>query len=290
MRRVIIGVFLALFACHRHAKTTQPNTGPSQAVAENPPVAAKTAKTRAAALWQERDNPKQLEEAVSLYEKSAALEKDNADTWLQLAKSYEMSGRLQPETPDGQKKAFVQYQSGLEAAQKAMEALSKGSTDTAVPASERFGKLKKEDAETLYYYALLRWRWSQYQGKSMELAQREEILAAAKRVEELDPKMLGAAPYRFLGELYAELPAFADGNLKLSRLYFTMATEAAPDALENRGTCARTYAKKADPELALALWQEIQEADPEKIPALAPENRVEQKKAKEALSKIKTNK
>jgi tetratricopeptide (TPR) repeat protein len=285
MCRLILALLLALGACQKAKPTQQTTIAAKTAVSSDSPlVAAQAARERGDDAFQSRDDPKRLADAISLYEKASALD-NSIEGWLRLARAYELLGRTQRDTNDGRRDAAKHYLTGLKAATAALELLSPGSTDRAAPVEKRLSGLSKNAAEALYHYALLHWRWAQTQGTAIELSLRGEVMAAAQKAAGLSPELFGAAPYRLLGELYAELPVFALGNLDTSRDYFQMAINLAPGALENRGAFARSYSKKAAPESVKTFLEEIQNADPNTMKELAPENRLEQKRAKAALLK-----
>jgi tetratricopeptide (TPR) repeat protein len=281
-----LSLLLAEGGCKK-LNSSSPNATINNRAASNteaPSVAAKAARERGDSSFESRDDPKKLADAISLYEKAAALD-PSAESWLRIARAYELSGRLQKDTNEGRRNAVKNYTTGFEAATAALEAISPGGSDKSKPPEERFSSLPKGAAEIIYHYALLQWRWAQSQGTAVELSLRKEIMAAAQKAASLDPNILGAAPYRLLGELYAELPVFASGSLEASKDYFQMAITLAPDALENRGAFARTYAKKADPGSARTFYDEIYNADPTRMKDLIPENRIEQQRAKTQLDK-----
>jgi tetratricopeptide (TPR) repeat protein len=288
MRRLICLclILCSVMACTKR-KAVTPNANISAKSANNsepPTIAAKAARDRGDIIFESRDDPKKLADAISLYEKAAALD-NSAESWLRVARAYELLGRIQKDTNEGRREATKHYATGFKAASAALEAISPEITDKSKPPIGRFSPLQKNHAEIIYQYAILQWRWAQTQGTAVELSLRGEIMTAAQKAASLDPKLLGAAPYRLLGELYAELPVFAMGDLDTSKDYFQMAISLAPDALENRGAFARTYSKKADPASAKTFYEEIQNADPTLFKELTPENRIEQKRAQEQLSK-----
>jgi tetratricopeptide (TPR) repeat protein len=284
VRRLILALLLlAWFGCHKKQQQQQLTTVAKVSNNNDSPlIAAQAARERADIVFENRDDPKKLLDAISLYEKAAALD-NSRESWLRLARAYELLGRLQKDTQEGRREAAKHYATGLKAAAQALEIISPGSTDKLTPVERRLPDLSKNAAEALYQYALLTWRWAQTQGTAIELSVRGEVMAAAQKAAGLEPNLMGAAPYRLLGELYAELPVFAFGNLDASKDYFQKAINLAPDALENRGAFARSYSKKAAPESIKTFLEEIQNADPNLMKELAPENRLEQKRAKVLL-------
>lgn len=285
---VCLGVLVALGV----GPGCQRQRGPAEAT-EDPATReenkrAQQMANRAELLFARRDDPSALKEAISFYERAAVTLPDPA-LQLRLARSYELLGR-QVRAPSPREEAALRkksFEKGRESAERALAGRVPGILldlgRDPVAAASRAGPA---DAAFLYTYALLLWREAGEQGTATQLAKREIVVALVQRAELLDPNYLGRAPARLLGEVYAELPRFAGGDLTRSRAFFEASFRDAPGALENRAACARTYAAHLDVALARTFYEEILAADPEVSPELAPENRIERRLATEALKEL----
>jgi hypothetical protein len=127
--------------------------------------------------------------------------------------------------------------------------------------------------------------WSRARGIPTFLGQRQKVREGIERLVELDPSVLGGAPWRLLGTWLAATPAAAGGDLARSREAFEKALAAAPAHLENRVALASTWAVKAqDRTLFETLLGEVIAAPAEQEPV--PENAAARARAGELLARV----
>jgi hypothetical protein len=271
--------------CPRRSGATAPGLS-AEAEAENKKAQALAA--QAEALFAKRDDLASLRGSIGLYEK-AALRLPDPALQVRLARAYELTARqIEGRTPRDDAERLRLYQAGRESAEKALAGRYPGIlAELKSRPEEALARMLPEDGPYLFWYALLRWREASAQGAAAQIANREDILRAALRAEALAPNLLGRAPARLLGEIYALLPRFAGGDLSLARSYFEASFQEAPGVLENRASCANTYAVRVDVALARTFYEEILSADPSAPPELAPENRIEQRLATRSLSALR---
>lgn len=141
--------------------------------------------------------------------------------------------------------------------------------------------------EAMYWYAAALGKWAKKKSFAVLLGQKDNIKATMERVLELDPKFFHGAAYRYFGAFYSIAPGFAGGDLKKSQESFKKSLELADYYLGTKVLMAEHLSTKEDDEEKFKrLLQEVLDADPDAVPELAPEARVEQQKAKELLANI----
>jgi len=95
------------------------------------------------------------------------------------------------------------------------------------------------------------------------------------------------AGHRVLGTYYAKAPSFAGGDMNKSKTHFEKALKISNDYIGTKGLMAEFYAyKKQDKELFVQLLTDAINKDVKSIPGLEFEMSVDQKKAKDLLSKV----
>lgn len=121
----------------------------------------------------------------------------------------------------------------------AREALESGATLDAV-----LSKLEAPAAEALYLDAACTALWARLSG-FVALAERQaELRQLLQRAAALDPGLDEAGPDRELGQLLAQLPAYAGGDLVAARGRFERSLARAPGSLVTRVAFARSVAVK----------------------------------------------
>jgi hypothetical protein len=97
----------------------------------------------------------------------------------------------------------------------------------------------------------------------------------------LDKNYYYGGPARWLGTYYAVAPGIAGGDMDKSKKYYEEAMAAAPNYLATKVLMAENYAAKVkDRALYDRLLDEVLAGDPDALPEVAIEQRVEQDKAR----------
>ncbi|MCG3174890.1 MAG: hypothetical protein GMKNLPBB_03190 [Myxococcota bacterium] len=271
---------------------------PPPAVADAAPATSGSAANpyweQAEALWAKRDDEASLKQAIDLYEKSLQNSPDDAKVLTRLARAYYLLAdghywlKAQKD-PEKKELLLTTHEKGLEYSERALKASSPDFARKAAAGQRKIREIVnvvgKEGQEPLYWYASNLGRWARAKGFSTVLFHKEDIFQVMKHVLELDAKFFHAAPHRYFGAYYAVAPAFAGGDLKKSQKHFERALELEPDYLGTKVLYADTLAPKLrDKDLYVKLLNEVLAGDTEKLPDVAPENRLEKKKAEWFLS------
>lgn len=240
--------------------------------------------------WQGRDDVEQVRGAIAAWEQALELDGNDADTWVKVAHaSYFLADghlRFTDESAMGDA-----YQRCIQASERALRLLSPEFAQR-MSAGERVDQAITvlTDASVvpaLYWRAAALGKWAQGQGFATVLQFKDEIRATMTRCMELDRYYYFGGPDRYFGAFFAIAPAFAGGDTALSRQHFDESIRRFPDYFSTRVLLAENYAVKAQDR---ALFEEqlrhVIDGDPEAIPEAAPENRVEQRKARALIQRI----
>lgn len=115
-----------------------------------------------------------------------------------------------------------------------------------IPTEDLLPRMKKRDAQALYWHALALSKWATLKGTATEIAYRNRIFRMMDRVEALAPGFDQGAVHRFYGTYYASKPGLDEEDLARSRSHFLRALEISPDFPENHVTFSEAYGRKAD--------------------------------------------
>ena len=126
----------------------------------------------------------------------------------------------------------------------------------------------------------------QREGFATVLSYKDEIRAVMTRCLEADRYYFFGGPDRYFGAFFAIAPTYAGGDLQRSGEHFQESIRRYPDYFGTHVLYAENYAVKTqnrqlfEQELNLVI-----NGNPEGLPDAAPENRVEQRKARELLAR-----
>jgi hypothetical protein len=181
------------------------------------------------------------------------------------------------------------FEKGIQAAERALVALSPDFAQrmrSGTRIEEAISVLDANAVPALYWRSSNMGKWGLAKGFATVLNYKDEIRAIMARCMELDVTYFHHGPPRYFGAFYARVPAFAGGDLELSKSNFEEALAAAPDYLGTRTLLAEMYAVKAqnrelfEEQLNFVVNANIEELDPE----LLPENTIEQRRARTLLT------
>ncbi len=230
-------------------------------------------------FWEKRGDKQSLKQAISLYEKayqespSYELAERLAYAWYFLADAFE----------EGKQKSAGYYR-GYEWGIKALcydpgfkqryEVGKKGMGDAIAGVSKEF-------AGAIFWAATSYGKWGKMRNILKQLGPAKQARKMILYLYSLDRNYYYGGPARWLGTYYAVAPGIAGGDLEKSKKYYEESMAAAPKYLATRVLMAENYAAKVkDRALYDQLLDEVLAADPEDLPEVAIEQRVEQEKAR----------
>ncbi len=239
--------------------------------------------------WAGRDEEANVARAIELYAQAAEANPNDPDGWVQLSRArYFMSDCHLRFDEERQEQFMTTFEEGTSAAERALVALSDEFT-----ARMRDGDDIEEAAQVLDARAVpaLYWRssnlgkWATEEGFATLLSYKNEIRDIMQLCLDLDQSYYYYGPDRYFGVVYAKAPAFAGGDVNLSREHFETSLRHEPNYFATRVLMAADYAVKAqEREVFETQLNWVLSHDPELIPEVAPENRCEQRKARLLLA------
>ncbi len=243
----------------------------------------------AEAAWAQRTDRAQLEQAIAAWEKLLEQSGENGEILAKLSRAYYLLGdgymRLAGE--EGMEETL---ENGVEYGERAMMAMSPEFAERVrneEKVEEAVKALDKNAMSAVYWYASNLGKFAAEKGFTTQLFYKDRILAVMSRVLELDPDYFYAAPHRYFGAFYAKAPAFAGGDMEKSKEHFDTSIDKYPQYLGTKVLLADYWAvKQDDKELFLKMLDEVLAADPNAVPELLAENRIEQEKAKQLKAKV----
>jgi tetratricopeptide (TPR) repeat protein len=189
-------------------------------------------------------------------------------------------------------KMSVYYEKGIAAAVRALttrypefqKKLQEQGEDSYASWKAAVPLIDKDGQEALYWYASNLGKWATADGIAKALLLKDRIFLIMKHVKKLGKKFFFSGPDRYFGAYYATVPG---GSLISSEEHFKKSLKNAPNYLGTKVLWAeRLSVKKQSPKEFRALLEEVVAATPEDLPEAAPENRIEQGKAKRLLARI----
>lgn len=264
---------------------------PAEGAAAAPEAAEGAASllTEAEALWAERSDQAKLEGALVKWEEASKTTTD-ADLYLKLSRGHYFLGDGFYGLQGDAEKRDAHYTIGLDWAEKAL-ALQAPDFVAALKAGDKHEvailKAPPEAVPAMYWYATNLGKWAASKGFATKLKYKDTIKSTMLHVKSLDDKFFYAAAWRYFGAFEAATAGIAGGSLELSEENFKKAVEMNPEYLGTKVLWADYLAKKQNnKELFAQLLKEVLEADAAVDPAIEPENKQEQAKAKKLLANI----
>ena len=249
-------------------------------------------KAAAEAAWAERDSEAKLREAIAHWEKVVELDPKDHAAWAQLTRAiyFLADGHIRFHTDEkAEDDMLATFEKAVTAAERGLMALSQPfakKMQDGAKIEEAAKELDKSGVPLLYWRASALGKWAAAKGFATLLSYKDEIKDVMQICLDKDPTYFHSGPDRYFGVFYARAPGFAGGDLNKSREHFTKSLKAEPNYLGTSVLMAEDLAVKSqDKKLFEERLDFVLKADPAAIPDIAPENRVEQKKAKELLTK-----
>lgn len=240
---------------------------------------------RAEAAFLKRDEPAQLQAAISAWEEIDRAGSADAHVYTMLARAYYFLGEAH--TEDINRKIEL-FDKGAIYGEKALYTYPafKEVIDAGKPVEDAVTKLDKSAIEAIYWNAVCVGKWAKAKGTGTILFHKSRVKKQIEHVLSLDEKFFYAAAHRYLGAYYAVAPGFSGGDIEKSKEHFDKALAIAPDYFATRVLYATEYAVKAqDADLYKAQLETVINGKPETLPDVLPEQKLEIRKAKQELPK-----
>ena len=247
-------------------------------------VVAGATETTAKQLWDERENPAKLRQALELYEQLAKAQPTRRDLLERLSRGYYL---LAYGYETEEEKILAAYDAGARWGERILGLSSRFKERIAASAKdyEALDVTTKEDVAGVYWAYANLGKWAVLKGFTTVLRYKSKLKAFVDRAHELDPSYYHAAADRGLGAFYAKAPSFAGGDLKKSRAHFDSALKIAPGYFGTKMLMAEYYAVKTqDRKLFERLLDEVIKGDPNALPDVVPIQKVDQRKARDLLA------
>ena len=244
-------------------------------------------KDAAEAAWLERDTEAKLREAIGLWEKVVAAEPKDAASWEKLARAvyFLADGHIRFHAgASAEEEMLGAFEKSVTAAERGLLALSEpfaAKMRDGAKIEEAAKSLDKSGVPLLYWRSSSLGKWATAKGFATLLSHKDEIKEIMQICLDKDPEYFYRGPNRYFGVFYARAPSFAGGDLVKARQSFEHSLAAHPSYLGTRTLMAEELAVKTqDRALFDAQLDAVLKADANAIAEIAPENRVEQHKAK----------
>lgn len=286
--RLLIAVAVVASGCAaRH--NVQWDAKPTAATAPAAAEAATGPEAQGDALWPSRGEPAKLAQALELWEE-AAKQGVSPKLALKLARGHYLMGDGHHFLAGDIAARDAEYQKGLDWATQALkltapkfaEAMAAGKTH-----AEAIALADREAVDAMYWFATNLGKWAATKGFATKLRYKDDIKNTMLRVKELDDRFFYAAAWRYFGGFEAATHGLAGGSLEKSEENFKKAVELAPNYLGTKVLWADYLCvKKRDQETFKKLLEEVKSANADADPEIAPENRLEQRKAAKLLAEI----
>jgi tetratricopeptide (TPR) repeat protein len=246
--------------------------------------------TQGDAAFANRGDRAQLQAAIDAYTQALEAVPGDHATWVKLARAqYFMAYGHMEFDPALEAETTAMYQTAITSAERGLAALSPQFAEQ-VRSTGQFStglaSLDQRAVGLVYWRSSALGRWARRDGFATVLAYKDEIRASMTRCLELDREYFFGGPDRYFGAFFAVAPSYAGGDLERSRQHFDYSISRYPGYFGTHVLYAVEYAVKTqDRELFTRELQWVIDNDPNMLPEVAPENRVEQQKARDALAR-----
>ena len=236
--------------------------------------------------WAKRDNKESLLKSLSSFEKIAN-SNNSYEAMAYLSRGYYLLADGHLENMDDKKK---NWEIGITWGEKAMATnpeFKKRVIDNGEKIEDVLQYLDKGQIEAIYWTAVNLGKWGKNSGIATVLKYKAQIKNMINRVGALDKNFFYGAFDRYWGAYYAVAPGFAGGDMDKSIKSFNSAVKTEKNYLGNYVLIADYWAKKkGDKDLFIKNLNKVLKMNPNRLRAIAPENRIEQRKAKKLLAQI----
>jgi hypothetical protein len=267
----------------------KPVTAAAAATAPTEVDATKALQEKADALWAKRDDKQSLTEAIAAYEQLAE-KAPSADLFARLSRAHYLLADGFFALEGNTEARDNGYQKGLDWATKSLKAAAPAFAEAMAAGKKHPEAIQlagKEAVPGMYWYATNLGKWAASKGFATRLRYKDDAKSTMDRVKALDAGFFYSAPLRYFGSFEALTVGIAGGSLVKSEEFFTQAVAAAPNYLGSKVLWADYLCtKKQDKATFVKLLNEVISADAKADPEVAPENLIEQVKAKKLLADV----
>jgi len=277
----ILVAALGMLAGCKDRKTTYTTASGAAATAEEKLL------QEAETAWAERENKDQLLVAIGKWEEYVAKDPTNKHVYGMLARAYYLLGNGHETEEEAM---LAAYDKGASYAEQGM-ALNEGFLQCV----EKGGKdykcldenMTQEDILSVYWAYANIGKWSAISGFTYIVKNKSKLKGISDWVQATDPNFYYGAGDRILGTYYAKAPAAFGGDLDKSLTHFNASLKIEPNYLGTKVLMAQYYCtRKLDRELFVQLCNEVINADPNSIPEIAAEQKLEQGNAQRLLDQV----
>ena len=237
--------------------------------------------------WSKRDDKSELEKSLKGFEVVANSSDQPYEAMKYLSRGYYLLADGHTEEMEEKKRL---WEVGIAWGEKAMATnpeFKKRVIDNGEKIEDVLKYLTKNEIEAIYWTASNLGKWGKNSGIATVLKYKTQIKNMINRVGELDKDFFYGAFNRYWGAYYAVAPGFAGGDMDKSWDNFQAAIKIQKNYLGNYVLVADYWAqKKGDKKLFTSQLKKVLAGNVNAIPAIKPENIIEQRKAKKLLSKI----
>lgn len=238
------------------------------------------------ALWPRRDDPQALRDAIALLRQILeARGGEHYQTFVLLARSHYLLGEV-TEDPDRKLEA---YEAGMRYGDLALHTIAafREAFEKTRSLEDAVESVPRSGIEAIYWDAVNQGKWANAKGKVKVLFMKDKVKRMIERVLALDEVWWFGAAHRYLGAYFSALPTFAGRDLAASKAHFEKSLAIAPDFFATRVLLAEYWARNAnDRRTYRAELERVISSPADSIPEVAPEQRIEQKKARKLLAEI----
>ncbi len=237
--------------------------------------------------WAQRQDASHLEKALELYEQAAAIDQQNLELFITLARGYYFLADAYLQ--DDKERQTEVYDTSLAYAEigMALEPEFKKLVESGEKVEDAIRVLNEQYVGAIYWGSASLGKWGLNKGLATILANKERGRKMMERCVELDETYFYGGPHRWFGTYYAKLPSIAGRDLDKSKEHFEKSLQIASNYFGTRVLRAEYYALNAqDKELYQSDLEYVLDTAVDVIPELVPEQEVEKKKATEMLEEI----
>jgi predicted anti-sigma-YlaC factor YlaD len=243
-------------------------------------------------LWAERGDPEKLKQAIAKWEQAAAAT-PTVELLSKISRAHYLLGDGHYALAGNAEARDAEYQLGLDWATKALKVAAPEFASAMAGGAKHADAIKKAPKEAvpaMYWYASNLGKWAASKGFATRLRYKDDIKATMDHVMALEPEFFYGAPWRYFGAFEAVTAGIAGGDLGKSKTNFEKSIAIAPNYLGTKVLWAELLCTKTqDKATYKKLLDEVIAADAAVDPEIAPENRLEQEKAKKLLAAIDDN-
>ncbi len=235
------------------------------------------------AAFAARDDPVQLAAAIGHFRAAAASRQGDPAPLLALARAHAYRAQAAPEA------ARDSWREASRASEQALRSAAPGfaeAVDRGEDPGRAAAKVERGGAAALYWLALSTMGMAQARGMVAVLSVRDAARAMMERAAALDERVDFGGPRRALGAWLAVLPSAAGGGAGAARSQFDRARSLFPEYQLARVRDAEVLAVLLqDPKRFETSLAEVLAFDDARAPAIAPENRLAKRLARELMAR-----